>query len=412
MANTLRNDSFSPDQLLAVELCTNPDIRIACVTGEAGTGKTTVISQCVAELEDHGWIVELCAPTGRAAARIKEATGHSARTCHRLLGYGQPDPNDPDDESIPSRDSIHPIPADFVFVDETSMLSEDLYRAMIGALRKGARIRFFGDIRQLPPINNDEPPFKKLLAKYDTVTLTKNYRSTDGIIQAAQTINRGSVPRANSKVNILNVGKGVGLSIIDKFIEPDMADPKLSQIICPTRVGKLGTDAINAYVQSKINRHPEFVTIEWEDQGEIRKVTVRPGDKILWTKNDYELNLMNGMIGKVIAVEQTTGDIITEFEGRDVHIPTVLQRYDKDGGKTSAYDPRRYIDLAYAITTHKSQGSEFKKVLIILYFTRALSRQNFYTAITRGRDRVTVIAVAGGLKAALANDPAFQPKKD
>lgn len=410
--NTLINQSFDTDQHLAVEMCIDPDIKIASVTGEAGTGKTLVLGEAVRLCEAAGMVIEVCAPTGRAAARIRESTGHYARTCHRLLGFGAPDPNDPDDQTIPSRDSINPIPADGIFVDESSMLSEDLYRALMSAKKKGAFIRFFGDIRQLPPINTEDPPFRRLLEKFAKVILTKNYRSSDGIVKAAQQINRGSVPSANDKFKVVNAPKTVGLSILDKFIDIDMFDPKKAQIICPTKVGKLGTEMINGYVQQKINLNPDVMELRYEaDNGDVQLTRIRPGDKILWTKNDYNLNLYNGMIGRVLGFDHLSGDIQAEFEGRDYYIPSVLERFDQNERSLFRYDPRKFIDLAYAITTHKSQGSEFERIIIMLYWSTVQSRQNFYTAVTRGRNHVTVIAMPGGLKVALKNDPALEPRK-
>lgn len=412
--NHLEIDNFTSDQHTAVDLCMDIDQRIVAVTGEAGTGKTMTLGEAVTKAKDHGYVVELCAPTGRAAARIREATGHPARTCHRLLGYGAPDPNDPDDESFPSRGKGNPIPADIIFVDESSMLSEDLYRTLVDSLRKGAAIRFFGDANQLPPVNSDSSPFLRILNKFPSIRLTQNFRSTDGIVQAAKTVLQKRVPVSNDKVKIIKYGAQIGLSVLAKFIDDDMLEIKRSQIIVPTRVGKLGTNVINSYVQDKINPGNKTLDLGYvRDEGDEERTTVRirPGDKILWTKNDYHLNLMNGMIGRVLDFDELSGDVAAEFEGKDVLIPSTLEGYDVDGRKSFSYDPRKYIDLAYAITTHKSQGSEFDRVLIVLYYSGVLTKQNFYTALTRGRQHVTVLAGPGGLKAALRDDPIFADAK-
>lgn len=409
MANSLKVDSFSTDQHSAVELCLDVSIRIAGVTGEAGTGKTTVLGQCVQAAEDHGYMVKICAPTGRAAARIREATGRNASTAHRLLGYGAPDPNDPDDYSFPERGRGNPIPADMIFVDESSMLSEELYRNLIDAMQKGAVIRFFGDINQLPPVNSENPPFKRILNKYPKIILTKNYRSNDGIVQAAQTIIKGRLPQSNDRFKVLQIRHQLGLTVLDQFLSNDMFDPKKMQIIAPTRIGKIGTQVINGYIQQKLNDGPKVLDLGYTlNDGYRQETRIRPGDKILWTKNDYELNLMNGMIGRVLDFDEVDGAIACEFEGRDIIVPSMLERYDDAGRKVVAYDPRKYIDLAYAITTHKSQGSEFDRVIIMLYWSTVMSRQNFYTAATRGKQHVTVIAGPGGLKAALKSDPILE----
>lgn len=405
-------DNFSVDQHTAVELCLDTSIRIAAVTGEAGTGKTYVLGDAVSHSVSRGRTVMLCAPTGRAAARIREATGHRAQTCHRLLGYGAPDPNDPDDEAIPARGRTNPIPADDIYVDESSMLSEDLYRNLVDSLRRGACIRFFGDINQLPPVKATMSPFMRVLEKFPKVILTKNFRSTDGIVKAAQQIIKGNLPTNNERFHMIKIQSQLGLSILDKFITDDMRDPKKVQVIMPTRIGKLGTAIVNSYIQSKVNPARKTLDVGYIEGDEDRTIVrIKPGDKILWTKNDYQLNLMNGMIGRVIDFDDFDGDVVVEFEGKDYTIPTILEGYDEIRGKSFSYDPRKYIDLAYAITTHKSQGSEFDRVILMLYWSGVLTRQNFYTAVTRGRQHVTVIAGPGGLKAAMQNDPMFKKDK-
>lgn len=409
MSNHLNVDNFSVDQHTAVELCCDTLQRIVAVTGEAGTGKTSVLGEVVASLEDRGLVVELCAPTGRAAARIREATGHRARTVHRLLGYGHPDPNDPDDESIPERGRGSPVPADVILVDESSMLSEDLYRNLVDSLRRGAAIRFFGDINQLPPVNSQQSPFKRILNKFPKVVLTKNFRSTDGIVKAAQAIIRGQMPRANERFSMIKVPHQNGLMVLAKFITPDMIDPKKSQVIVPTRVGKLGTIVINAYMQERLNPGNKMLSIDYDigEENEHR-IRLKPNDKILWTKNDYNLNLMNGMIGRVVDIDDLSGALVCEFEGVDYMIPAFLEGYDSIKRASFQYDPRRYIDLAYAITTHKSQGSEFDKIVLMLNYSKVMNKQNFYTAVTRGRHHVTVLAMPGGLKAAMKSDPTLE----
>lgn len=415
MTNMLKVDNFSTDQHTAVELMADPTIRIAAVTGEAGTGKTTVLGQCVQAVEDAGYTFRICAPTGRAAARIREATGRPANTAHRLLGYGAPDPNDPDDYSFPERGRGNPIPADFLFVDESSMLSEELYRNLVDALAKNARIRFFGDINQLRPINVvGDSPFKRILEKFPKVILTENYRSTDGIVQAAQTIIKGRLPRANERFSVLQIPSQLSLSVLDRFISDDLLDPKKAQIIAPTKVGKLGTNVINGYIQQKLNgQEDKVLELGYTMDNDVRQETrIKPNDKILWTKNDYNLNLFNGMIGKVLDVDMVDGQIACEFEGKDYLIPSLLERFDDVGHCTVAYDPRKYIDLAYAITTHKSQGSEFDRVILMLYWSSVMSRQNFYTAVTRGKQHVMVLAGPGGMKAALKLETGFEEKRN
>jgi len=390
------------DQQLAIDLSLDTANRLVGITGAAGTGKTTVLGEAISEAKDAGYSVAVAAPTGRAAARIKEKSGHYAQTVHRLLGYGAPDPNDPNDMPIPKRGRSNPIPADFIFIDEASMLSDELHRNLVQAVRPGAVLRYFGDMNQLPPVEGTSK-FQMVLDKFPSVTLQHNFRSGDGIIQASQSILKGLLPVTNDQVSILNIGSRLGLTTLSEFIDEEFLTDQ-AQIILPTRVGQLGTNLVNRYIQQKLNTNPRHLDLVYEAKGQDpeQKLRLRPGDKIIWTKNDYNLNLFNGMIGRVVNFDEFEGSIVLEFYGQDKVIPTVLERYDaQNDRKIFRYDPRRYIDLAYAITTHKSQGSEFQRVLMLLYRTRVASRQNFYTAITRARKHVTVIAGPGGLRSAM-----------
>lgn len=392
--------NISHDQHLAIDLGVDNTNRIIGITGEAGTGKTTVLGETANILADRGFSFALAAPTGRAAARIKEHTGFKGKTIHRLLGWGKPDETDPDDTGIPSRDRFNPIPVDYILIDEASMVSTELARALYNAMRPGSCIRFYGDAQQLPPVEGDSP-FISILSKYPSVTLQDNFRSQSGIIKAARSIIQGLVPAANDEVSILNVGTQMSLTVLNEFLGPDFKTSK-SQVIIPTKIGRYGTIAVNAWLQEQLNPSNRSLYLQYTLQdGVIQAVTLRPGDKILWTKNDYNLNLFNGMIGTCIDFDENSGDIVVSFDGKDQTIPPILEQFDQNNKSLFRYDPRKYIDLAYAITTHKSQGSEFDKTIILLNQTAALVRANFYTAITRAKKHVTVIAGRGGMQAAM-----------
>lgn len=402
--------NLSTDQIDAIDLCCNATKRIVGVTGEAGTGKSVTLGEATEQLLGRGYNVVAGAPTGRAAARLKELTGIHAKTIHRLLGWGMPDPNDPEDEGMPVRNKANPIPADFLFIDEASMMSEELYRALIDAMQSGACIRFFGDANQLPPVNSISP-FLKLLRQWPSEILTHNYRSDSGIIQAAHQILRGIVPSPNDQFSLLHVGNNLALTTLDAFLDEDFATANC-QIIIPTKIGKYGTVSINKYVQQKLNPSHRKLELSYVlEDGEHQHTLLRPGDKIIWTKNDYKLNLFNGQLGYVVDFDEYTGDVTLNIDGRDKLIPPHLESYDKSGKKLFPYDPRKYIDLAYAITTHKSQGSEFAKVVLLLNRTAALVRSNFYTGVTRAREHVTVIAGTGGLSCAMRTTNGLDDRK-
>ncbi len=391
--------NISHDQQLAIDMGLDLANRIVGVTGEAGTGKTFVLGEIGQGLKDRGYYVALTAPTGRAAARIQESSGIKAATIHRLLRWTAPDEGD-DDVVMPAHSKMNPMDYDVILVDESSMMSEELYRALIDAMKPGACIRFFGDMNQLPPVEG-ESPFLKLLKRWPSIVLEENFRSDSGIVKAARQVIKGIVPSPNPQFQLLNIGHGFTLSTLDKYIDADFTT-MAAQVIIPTKVGKYGTVAVNKYMQQKLNNHPHSIELKYnEGEGVIRHTRLRPGDKILWTKNIYGLKLFNGQLGYMVDFNDESGDLVVNFDGKDIVIPPILQSYDKAGKALFTFDPRKYIDLAYAVTTHKSQGSEFNKVVVLLQRSRVLNKANFYTAITRAKVHVTCLAGSGGLSAAM-----------
>jgi exodeoxyribonuclease V alpha subunit len=397
--------NYSEEQYKAIELCADRSKKLVGITGEAGTGKTTILKKVYEDSEysygdsdtenSHTAIV---APTGRAAKRVQEATGIPARTIHRFLRWSVPD--DDDEHGLPVYDKYNKYPYKTVLVDEASMVSEELYRPLIDAMPAGGVIRFFGDNNQLPPVEG-KSPFANILTKFPSITLTENFRSTDGVVTAARQIVRGRIPEHNDQFTMLNPGNGNILPALEKFID-DSFRGLGGQLIIPTKIGKYGTQAMNKLLQQKLNGKGEALRYQWKDKfDEVHERKFRVGDKVIWTKNDYKLNLFNGQIGWITAIDTDTGEITLNMDGRDKLIPTHLESYDKDGRAIFVYDPRKQLDLAYAITTHKAQGSEFDRVVLLLNKTYVLNRANFYTAVTRAKKHVTVILGAGALHQAM-----------
>ena len=398
-----RLEHLTEEQQEAVNLCTDLDNRIVCVTGEAGTGKTTILGEAVDELVvNQGLRVQLCAPTGRAAKRIQEATSINAMTIHRMMKWSVP--IDDEDSGLPAHTKFNPLPYDVIFMDESSMVSEDLYRSVVDALKPRACIRFFGDANQLPPVVGASP-FLNLMGKWPTVKLTQNFRSQDGIIGAARSVVRGFLPSSNPQFQIINAGIGLTLNTIDEFIDESFGTLS-SQLITPSKQGKYGVESLNKFIQQKLNKSPRKMLLKYEDS----EVLVRPGDKLLWLKNDYKLSLFNGMIGWLRDFDDE-GNMFVEFDGKDIVVPPHIESYDVNGKALFPYDPRKNIGLGYCITTHKAQGSEFEKIIVVLNKSYVLTRANFYTAITRAKKHVTVIAGHGGLAHAMRKEAWIPPKK-
>ncbi len=398
---------YSVEQQDAIDLCANRKHKLVGVTGEAGTGKTTILKAVAEEFfpssnrAENQESVALCAPTGRAAKRIQEATGIKAMTIHRMLRFGAPPDDEEDAMTLPAHDKFNKMPYDTILVDEASMVADDLYRSIIDAMKPGAVIRFFGDANQLPPVQGISP-FLNILEKFPSATLTHNYRSDDGVVAAARSIIRGRTPQSNDQFQTLNPGTGNLLPAADKFID-DTFRGMNSQIIIPTKKGKYGTFAVNRWVQNKLNPAKESMRLVYDiGNGESEERVFRRGDKVIWTKNDYNLGLMNGQIGWVTDFDMDSGDMVLNFDGKDKLIPPIVERFDENRGRgIFSYDARKNLELAYAITTHKAQGSEFRNVVLLLNRSYVLNRANFYTAVTRAKDKVTVLFGPGGLQAAM-----------
>ena len=417
---------LSAEQLEAIDLATTLSNRICCVTGQAGTGKTTILKHVYAELAERFDLVRvqvtkdtyedqsavmLCAPTGRAATRIEEATGIPAMTIHRMLRFNAPviDDDGKEIEPLPAYDKLNPMPYDVVIVDEASMVATELYRKIIDALKPGAVIRFFGDLNQLPPIGDEGgSPFGIALKKYPSVTLTENFRSGDDIIDASDKVIRNRIPSANNGVLIHRANRGGdGMEQVLKLCRDTDFTAMENQIICPTRANKNGSFAISTQIQTLFNPSKEKLTVFRTERynGETQTIATafKRGDKVIWTKNDYTLGLFNGQIGRLLDWQEGTGDMLINFDGQDHHIPHTAKRFDPFKQVEYSYDPRTQIDLAYAITTHKAQGSQFDTVMYVVAFSRAGTRQNVYTALTRAKNKIVIIDIGRALSQAIMN---------
>lgn len=401
--------NLSFEQQEAVTLCIDTTKRIACVTGQAGTGKTTILRNAFEELVEafpsdpnaEKGNIALAAPTGRAAKRIEEATSIPAMTIHRMLRFTMPE--DDAEKGLPKHGKFNPMPYKVILIDEASMIDEDLWRNLVDAMATGALIRFFGDINQLPPVAG-KSPFSAAMKKFPTAVLTHNYRSDDGIISTADRVIKNRLIIANERVNIFRIKSMDGLQHISNLCKQVDFRSLDNQIIAPTQNTKLGCGPINLHVQQKFNPEKEKIqTYQKDGAGTLIVRSFKRGDKVLWTKNDYNLEIFNGTLGLVIDFDEESGSIICNFDGKDREIPSTLEAFNPTTGERYTYDPRNYLMLGYAITTHKAQGSQFDNVLYVLSNSRAATRQNVYTAVTRAKSRLTILNVAGALSDAQNN---------
>lgn len=391
----------------AVKLCCDKARRIVSVTGAAGTGKTTIMRMVAKHLTDAGYNVAACAPTGKAARRVKEATGIEAKTIHALLEYPHPGERNPKTgealrQGFPQRDRHHPLEADVVLADEYAMVNHEVHGNLIDALKPGAVLRCFGDVNQLPPIEQiealkDQSPFQKLLKQFPSVVLDTIHRQGEGsgIVAAGLDILRGRGPKRADDFKIIITEDPVN-KLIDAVMEAKDAGHNFRSIECqilsPTKKSWVGTVKLNATLQQLLNEDMiKAVKVPRHSWAEDKDTRIAVGDKVIWTQNNYELDIMNGEFGIVTEITDLE-EIVIDFGERVKSIPPMLAVTKKDGTLTYI-DPRKDLDLAYVTTVHKAQGSEFKRVIYVLNKSSIFMQNssNYYTAITRARNHVTLI---------------------
>lgn len=403
------------DQLQAINLCCDSKIRLAGITGGAGTGKTTIIKEVYERLFGKNHIC-ICAPTGKAAKRITEATGIDAITIHRLLEYPMPDDEDCARFNGPKRNRANKLEYDVILCDEYSMVSTELNNNLMSAIPNGGILRVFGDANQLSPIENnyknEESPFIKILKNFPSVRLTTIHRQGEGssIITNGIKILNEKIPSTDESFKIFYTQKYNAVEIIEKILEKkevaDLYFGTTRQFITPSNKGWVGTKKLNQRIQGirygLFNDLP-YKEIERRKDEDYPVIKLFKGDKIIFTKNDYNIEVYNGETG-VVSGFNKDGSINVDFGDRKVDIPEVATFYKFM--KKISYNPQQFIDLGYVITTHKSQGSEYEEVCYVLDKSQRFmqNKHNFYTAITRAKKRVYIIADIQSLTASVKEE--------
>lgn len=332
------------------------DHRLVVLTGGPGTGKSTA-TRAVADLaEGLGLEVGLCAPTGKAARRLGEVTGRAASTIHRLLGYGP---------AGFRHNHLEPAPYDLLIVDEVSMCGDGLMLSLLAAVPPGARVLLVGDTDQLPPVDAGLP-LHALTATAPTVRLTTVYRQAaeNPIIRAAHGLLHGQAPIwGDPRLNLTETEPDAGARRVALMVR-ELGGPTRVQVLTPMRKGPLGVEMLNTHLQSLFNPGEGGVRIA---DGEAR-----PGDVVVQTKNDYGNEVFNGTLGTVLKAEG--GRLTVDFDGNVVEL-VGAELFN--------------LQLGYALTVHRAQGSEWPTVLGVLHEAHMpmLSRNLVYTALTRARER-------------------------
>lgn len=381
---------LAPQQKKAVFRALESGVMV--LTGGPGTGKTTVVKALISLFNSVGEKVVLAAPTGRAAKRMSEATGHEAKTVHRMLEMERTQ----NGENRFCRNAKTPLDESVVIVDEASMLDLFLTEALVRALKRGARLILIGDSDQLPSVGAGNILDDIISSeKISTIRLTEIFRQSKEslIITNAHRINSGEPPILNVTNNDFffvrreqesdicatissliseRLPRTYGTNIVDQI-----------QVITPSKKGIGGVEALNSALQETMNPPLQFKR-EKQAHGTI----FREGDRVMQISNNYELEwekngieglgLFNGDIGRIVRINKNDSYMAIDFEDKIVKYP---------------FDLLDELELAYAITVHKSQGSEYPVVIIPMYYCppMLMSRNLLYTAVTRAKRMVILV---------------------
>ena len=396
--------TYAPQQRQAVSLAAQRGVLI--LTGGPGTGKTTSVRGIVALLRKMGLDIVLAAPTGRAAKRMSELTGMEAQTVHRLLGMSW---NDATHQVTFSKTEKEPVEADAVIVDEMSMVDLPLFDALLRALRPGTRLVLVGDADQLPSVGAGNV-FGDLIrsGRVETVFLREVFRQAEqsSIIRNAHAVNAGQPPvLTNDQGDFFFLCRRDAQRTVDTVVElvtsrlPEKMGVPADQIqvLTPTRKGHSGTANLNRCLQAALNpKKPDKRELLWGER------LFREGDRIMQTKNDYDVvwekadgtvgtGMFNGDVGKIVKIDPSGEWLELNFEDRTALYTTEMLNF---------------VDLAYAMTVHKAQGSEYRCVVLAAMpaAQSLMVRGVLYTALTRARELLVVVGDDAAIRAMAAND--------
>lgn len=393
-----RSSDFELDELQVQAVREAVCHGLVVITGGPGTGKTTTINTIIRYFELEGMDIFLAAPTGRAAKRMSETTGFEAKTIHRMLELN----GGVEDSAGFERNEENPLEADVIIVDEMSMVDSSLMHSMLKAVAAGTRLILVGDVNQLPSVGAGSV-LKDIIEseQFHVVRLTRIFRQAaqSDIIVNAHKINGGEeVVLDNKSMDFFFLKRydaNVIISVVIQLIQQKLpgfvdAEPFDIQVLTPMRKGLLGVERLNHILQQYLN--PQDKDKTEKEHGDI---VFREGDKVMQTKNNYQLEWeIRSKYG--LAIEKGLG----VFNG-DMGIIRSINHYQET--VTVEFEERRMVDysfkqideleLAYAITIHKSQGSEYPAVVIpLLTGPRMLMNRNLlYTAVTRAKKCVTLV---------------------
>ena len=407
--------TFAPSQKEAILNAFSEGIEI--ITGGPGTGKTTIIKCIIDIYEKNGLKVLLAAPTGRAAKRMSESTGREAKTIHRLLEMGVSD--EEGEKTTFLKGDGEPLEGDVIILDEASMIDVNLMNSLLKAIKLGTRLIIVGDVDQLPSVGAGNVLNDLINSEFiKVVRLREIFRQgAESLITVnAHRINNGEMPHLNKKGNdfyfirsensedILNTIIDLVNRRLPKF-NKDWDKLRDIQVLTPMRKGVLGVENMNEKIQEVLNPKENY-----KKEKKVRETTFREGDKVMQTKNNYSLKWtrVSGE-GEEEGVGVFNGDMgfiqtINEEE------KTVVVIFDDERRVKYDYVYVDELELAYSITIHKSQGSEFKVVIIPAFMGSPLlmNKNLLYTGITRAKKLVVVVGMPKALNYMVKNTKSME----